>query len=328
MVALETFSTEGLTPRRKIEFWNDTACASFTPMVTDPSDLNNFNGRLSRTSVGELSFAEVYSDAQVVRHLRSHAARVLSPMFFVHMMIEGNSISRQDGREARLGPGDFTLCDTTRPYEIFFENPNRMFVVGIPETALRQHLSSPESVVAVPMPGGNGLNGLLSRFLRDFWTRCQDELGPVAAPQVTRAILDLLASAYSTLPEAQSDRSSIAAAHRIRIVDFIEAHLGDPDLTPLQVADACKITPRYLHHLFSTESQTVSRYILKRRLDECSRALTLPSQRDRTVTEIAFEYGFNSPTHFGRVFRSRFGVTPREFRSSREPALTTRPRTS
>ena len=29
---------------------------------------------------------------------------------------------------------------------------------------------------------------------------------------------------------------------------------------------------------------------------------------------IAFDYRFNSPTHFGRVFRSRFGVTPREYR--------------
>jgi AraC-like DNA-binding protein len=103
-------------------------------------------------------------------------------------------------------------------------------------------------------------------------------------------------------------------AHRIRIVNYIEAHLGDPDLTPMRVAVACKMTARYLHHLFSHGSETVARYILRRRLEECSRALTIPSQRGRTVTAIAFDYGFNSPTHFGRVFRARFGVTPREFR--------------
>jgi AraC-like DNA-binding protein len=74
------------------------------------------------------------------------------------------------------------------------------------------------------------------------------------------------------------------------------------------------MTPRYLHHLFSEEAETVARFILRRRLEECSRALTIPSQRTRTVTSIAFDFGFNSPTHFGRVFRARYGITPRDYR--------------
>jgi AraC-like DNA-binding protein len=314
MSQLESFSTAGLDPRRKIEYWNDAACASFTPIVSDPLDLRNFSGKLSRTKLGDMRLAEVYSDAQTVRHLRSHVARSRAAMFFLHMQLEGESVNRQDGREARLGPGDFTLCDTTRPYEMLFETANRMFVVGIPDTVLRRHLACPESVVAVPMRGDSGLSGLLSHFLRDFWSRCRDDFDPAVAPRITRAILDLMSSAYTVLPQSHSDRSSLATAHRIRIVNYIEAHLGDPDLTPMRVAAACKMTPRYLHHLFSNESETVARYILRRRLEECSRALTVAAQRGRTVTSVAFDYGFNSPTHFGRVFRARFGTTPREYR--------------
>jgi AraC-like DNA-binding protein len=314
MTQLETFTTVGLEPRRKIEFWNDAACASFTPIVSDPVDLRNFTGWLTRTKLGDLRLGEVYSDAQMVRHLRAHVARTQAPMFFLQMQLEGESINRQDGRQARLGPGDFTLCDTTRPYEMQFEGANRMFVVGIPDALLRRHLASPESVVAIPMSGSSGLSGLLSQFLRDFWTHCRDDLDPLIVPRITRAILDLMASAYSSLPQARSARSSLATSHRIRIVNYIEAHLGDPDLTPMRIAEACKMTPRYLHHLFSEGTETVARYILRRRLEECSRALTIPDQRGRTVTAIAFDYGFNSPTHFGRVFRARYGTTPREFR--------------
>jgi AraC-like DNA-binding protein len=314
MTQLETFSTVGLEPRRKIEFWNDTACASFTPLVSDPVDLRNFNGRLTRTTLGDLRLGEVYSDAQIVRHLRAHVARTRAPMFFLQMQLEGESINRQVGRDARLGPGDFTLCDTTRPYEMLFENSNRMFVVGIPDALLRRHIASPESVVAIPMSGKSGLSGLLSQFLRDFWARCREDIDPIIVPRIRRAILDLVASAYTALPQAQSDRSSLATSHRVRIMNYIEAHLGDPDLTPMRVAEACRMTPRYLHHLFSQESETVARYILRRRLEECSRALAIASQRDRTVTSIAFDFGFNSPTHFGRVFRSRYGITPLEYR--------------
>jgi AraC-like DNA-binding protein len=93
-----------------------------------------------------------------------------------------------------------------------------------------------------------------------------------------------------------------------------EAHLRDPHLNPTTVARACKITARYLHHLFSTESETVTQYIQRRRLEECARALIAAPVRGRLVTDIAFDYGFNSLTHFGRVFRHQFGLTPSEYR--------------
>ena len=79
-------------------------------------------------------------------------------------------------------------------------------------------------------------------------------------------------------------------------------------------AEACKITARYLHHLFTAESETVTQYIQRRRLEECARALVAAPVRGRLVTEIAFDYGFNSLTHFGRVFRHQFGLTPSEYR--------------
>lgn len=314
MSQLESFSTTGLTPRRKLEYWNDIACDSFTPVVSDPKDLPGFTGTLVRTRLGELSLAEVYSDPQIVRHSRLQVSRTRQSMFFLHLQLEGDSINRQDGREARLLPGDFTLCDSARPYEIIFDRSNRMFVLGIPDVSLRRHLACPESLAAIPMSGTTGLTGLLSNFLTDVWRRCRENVDLSVAPGLTRATLDLIASAYGTLPQSRAERSSLATAHRVRIMNFIEAHLGDPDLTPTRVAEACKMTTRYLHHLFSEEDETVARYILRRRLEECSRALTSSSQRGRTVTAIAFDYGFNSPTHFGRVFRDRFGMTPREYR--------------
>jgi AraC-like DNA-binding protein len=76
------------------------------------------------------------------------------------------------------------------------------------------------------------------------------------------------------------------------------------------------MTPGYLHRLFSSESETVSRYILRRRLEECSRALRDPVQSRKSVTMIAFEHGFSSLPHFCRVFRERFALTPTDFRAS------------
>jgi AraC-like DNA-binding protein len=315
MAQLESFSTAGMEdPRRRLTFWNDIACDSFTPIVSDPVDVGSFAGSIVRGRIGDLTVAEAYSEAQLVRHSRLHVARTRAPMFFLHLQVDGQSLNRQDGREAVLTAGDFTLCDSTRPYEIQFNGPNHMFVLGIPDASLRRHLASPECLVAIRMPGSSGLSGLLSDFLRHFWQVYQKGLDDASAGRVSRTILDLISSAYSVAPQARADRSSLAAAHLVRILNYIEAHLTDPELTPTQIAEACRMTTRYLHHLFSEENETVSRYIQRRRLEACARALACPAQRGRTVTSIAFDFGFNSPTHFGRVFRSRYGVTPREYR--------------
>lgn len=314
MAHLDCFSTVGLDARRKIALWNDRACETISPLVSDPMDLRTFNGSMNRLVLGDLSLTEVYSEAQIVRHSRNHVARTRSAMFFLNLMLEGQSSNRQDGREARLEPGDFTLFDSTRQYEVTFPASNRMLVLAIPDAKLRRHVACPESLVAVPMRATTGVASLLSRFLRNFWAECSADLESGPASRVALPLLDLVGAAYATVARPETNRSSLATVHRVRILDYIETHLHDPDLTPTRIAEECRMTPRYLHHLFSEDEETVSRYILRRRLEACAQALESPAQRTRTVTSIAFDYGFNSPTHFGRVFRSRFDMTPREYR--------------
>src|SRR6476646_865734 len=105
MATVESFSTNGLDPRRKLNYWNDRASEAFSPLVSDPVDIRTFNGSIARATIGDLTLAEVYSDAQIVRHSRAHVARTRSSLFFLHLQMEGDSINRQDGREALLRTG-------------------------------------------------------------------------------------------------------------------------------------------------------------------------------------------------------------------------------
>lgn len=314
MANMESFSTFGLEPRRKLAFWNDRASEGFSPLESEPEDICVFNGSIVRGSIGVMTVAEVYSDAQIVRHSRSHVARTKDSMFFLHLQLEGESVSREDGRESVLRVGDFTLCDSTRRYEMIFTGANRMLVLGIPNATLRRQIGCPECLTAIPISGVRGASGLLSQLLRNYWSECHKGLDAQTGSRVAVAILDLIGAAYADMPQALTEGSSLGTAHRIRIINFIEAHLNDPDVTPTRIAAACKMTACYLHHLFSDQDKTVARYILRRRLEACSRALQSEAQRGRTVTAIAFDYGFISPTHFGRMFRAKYNVSPREYR--------------
>ncbi len=271
-------------------------------------------GQADWTELGDVMVMQIASEGQA-RQARFAGTRVHPPRCFVHLMLEGEGNARQDGREVLLRSGDFTLCDGTRHFEISCPTGSLMLVLGIPTAKLRRHVACPESLAAVAMRAGSGVNGLLSGFLRTYWRECRHSLDADSAERIAVAVLDLLGAAYAQVPRTHAERSSRGTAHRIRILNYIHAHLYESELTPAQIAQACRITTRYLHYLFSDGEETVTRYILKRRLEACSQALLAEGQRGRTVTAIAFDHGFNSATHFGRVFRSQFGMTPREYRA-------------
>jgi AraC-like DNA-binding protein len=314
MASFETFSTDGLEQHRKLDYWNEIAGETFAPTVSDPVDAATFSGSLTRTQVGGLRMAEVSSEPNVVRHTLAQVGDTRDALFFLLLQLEGTSINRQDDRDAKLSPGDFTICATARPYEMTLPVPNRRLVIGIPDGLMRRHLACPDDIVAVRMSGTRGMTGLLSNFIKNFWACRNDAVEPAVALRMSYTLLDLIAAAYSVTPHARHEQSSLVAAHRVRIISYIEAHLRDANLNPTSVAQACKITARYLHHLFTAESETVTQYIQRRRLEECARALIAAPVRGRLVTEIAFDYGFNSLTHFGRVFRNQYGLTPSEYR--------------
>jgi len=130
------------------------------------------------------------------------------------------------------------------------------------------------------------VSGLLSSLLCNFWQQRRTGDETFLSPRFGEAILDLVASAYASITAAAPEGSSIAIARREQIRSYIETHLHDPALTPGSVAAAVHLSPRRLHQLFEPDGETVGAYILRRRLEECARAMSDASQRSRTVTEI------------------------------------------
>jgi AraC-like DNA-binding protein len=314
MPGLETFSTSELPQHRRLEVWNELTGSAFTPLVTDPVDRGAFNGHLTRTQIGDIRLAEARSEPATVRHLRHHVARAREALFMLCLQFDGISITRQQGRESVLRFGDFHLLDSQRPYEVLFQQSNRMLVLSIPQRELARRMANPEGLVGIPLSGKSSISGLLSALLCSFWQQRRNGDERCLSPHFSEAILDLIASAYAGQTHTDLPGSSLATVRREQIRSYIESNLHDPALTPGIVAAAVHLSPRRLHQLFEASGETVGSYILRRRLEECGRAIADPAQRGRTVTEIAFLHGFNNASHFGRVFRAHFGATPSEYR--------------
>jgi len=311
MQRLETVSTANIARRRKIRFWNEAVSTAVAAAAADPLDEDSFQGRLKRLDVGDIRIAEICGGASNVRRYAAHGRE---QSFVLQLMLSGEVICRSQGRETTLVAGDFWLYGTSSGAELHLSKPVSLLALCVPRERLARYIACPEAACSLVISSASGGGALVASYLRDFWYRAERELPPTLAPRFAEIALQMVASAYAGIPGARPDRSSRLIEHRVRIRSYIEEHLREAELTPTAIADALGITPGYLHRLFCDGTESVARYILRRRLEECRRCLGDCMQSGRSVTDIALEHGFNSLPHFSRVFRSHFGITPSELR--------------
>jgi AraC-like DNA-binding protein len=95
--------------------------------------------------------------------------------------------------------------------------------------------------------------------------------------------------------------------------------IGDPALTPDQIASELCVSRRALYLLFEKHGLTPTRAIRELRLDCCLKLLADERHRHRKITDIAMDYGFEHATSFSRQFKLRYGISPNAARGSRRP---------
>jgi AraC-like DNA-binding protein len=141
----------------------------------------------------------------------------------------------------------------------------------------------------------------------------------IGAPQeiVREQILDLVAlSVGNAMGQGMRRVSSARAVVLMKVRAAIEARLAEPGLDAQSVARAAGVSLRYANAALADEGTSISRLIQSRRLLRCRRALEDPAQAHRSVSEIAYGWGFSDMTHFGRKFRAAFGLLPSEYRKA------------
>jgi AraC family transcriptional regulator, positive regulator of tynA and feaB len=308
---LETVSTANVASSRKMRFWNEAVSAAVASAAADPLDEDTFQGELKLLDLGNIRVAEIRGGASNVRRFPT---RGRGGSFVLQLILSGEVLCRSEGRQTALGAGDFWMYGTSSGAEMLLSKPVTLLALCVPREQLTRYIACPEAVCSLVVSSDSGAGALVAGYLREFWRRAEHELAPQLAPRFVEIALHMVASTYAGIPAARADRSCRLTELRVRIRSYIEEHLRDTELTPKSIAEALGITPGYLHRLFSDGTESVARYILRRRLEECHRNLTDCMQSGRSVTHIAFEHGFNSLPHFCRVFRNHFGITPSQLR--------------
>jgi AraC-like DNA-binding protein len=149
---------------------------------------------------------------------------------------------------------------------------------------------------------------LLNRWINDIIDPTKSEL----------ILLEIKARLYRLAFNIQSDANentstvdNNAKSQVERIAIFIAQNYGE-SIKVNDIGDAVDLHPDYANAIFKKAfGKTLTEYLTEERISNTQRLLV---STDKTITEIAFECGFNSISRFNAVFQKMNQCTPREFR--------------
>jgi AraC-like DNA-binding protein len=237
----------------------------------------------------------------------------------IDLQLRGRAVLEQDGRQATLDEGDFTFVDLSRPCQLTGDLSG-VVAVMFPRSLLPLRYRDTRQLAGVTFDGKEANGALVTALVGQVVHRLDAYTGAGSA-EIGAAVFDLITAALAVRldrPEAMTPDARFRTL-TWRVKTFIEERLGDPELSPGEVAAAHHISLRYLHRIFAGQQTTVGTWIRSRRLDHCRRDLIDPILIGRPVGAVGARWGFIDPTHFGRAFRSAYGVTPSEYRRMYTP---------
>lgn len=96
------------------------------------------------------------------------------------------------------------------------------------------------------------------------------------------------------------------------ILDYLEIHYRDVDLSQTYVADAFRISTYTLSRMFKSQVGVgFTEYVNSKRLEYAKELLLTTTY---SVHEIAFMVGFENDNYFSRLFKTNVGISPTTFR--------------
>lgn len=312
MATLAVVSTEQVAPKDRIPYWKDIIWQQLGRLRSDARSDGVFRGRLVHCDAGDVRLCRLSASSHRVARTPDLIRQDDRGFLKVVFQIEGSTWFEQGGRKTLLTPGEWSIYDTMKSYTVSNTSDIEQLVLLVPrEKVLAAHLN-PDELLVQRYDARNGIGRLAGELMHkafDEIEACSAE----SAETIGDAVAQLLRQ--SLMERAGKPTSlSLREALRDRIRTYIHRNLRDPDLSIDRIAAALRCSKRNLHKTFSNDGATLSDTIWRLRLEHCRRDLASPACAWKSITEIAYSWGFSSSTHFSKAFRDAFGVAPKQYR--------------
>ena len=311
-----SWTSAGLGNREALREWREWAASTIAPIEVTVFDPNSFAARWTSHGIGQLRMLQLHAPAQRVTHTGAEGSSGrAAPSIQLVYARRGALKTLMGGKRFTVEPGQFVLLDNTRFYQMEMDTEHEALDLMMPQGWLEKYLPDPEALLARPIEARSGWGAPLGALLETMLAGLDD--APLPRPLIAEQVGHLLGRATGFHEPAEGSRHRGQLARKI--LRRIESSYADPDLSPEAVASEVGISRRYLQTLLAGSGTSFVQELNATRLDRASDMLSDPRADGLPIAEVAYRTGFLDAGYFTRLFRKRFGITPREWRAGHAP---------
>ncbi len=317
-LASQSWDLHQTRPSERFDLWQRAINASHYTCRLDDKTPANFNAGITATAISDIRLVKCSCDP--CRGGRSGNEITLDRKnFFGLLLIEqGCNEIVIDSRTSRVEPGMALLWDSSAPIRFRLLSPIRKHTVFLEQDRLLRAFPNAHDRLGTVLDWRYGIGALASSHIRALSDQA-NHIDAVRGPATAEMLLHLISAALEGT--GTEERPSAANTCLLARADaHVAAHLDNPELGPLSIAEALGISVRTLHKLYAQRNTTVSRRILERRLERCRSDLIIDP--NASITEIAFRWGFKDTAHFSHAFRRQYSETARAYRNKHQAIRT------
>jgi AraC-like DNA-binding protein len=310
------FDTKLLAAAQRRQAWRDAICEIYLQVDCVADKQNDYAGFVREARLGAVTLTDTLLSPQSIHRQARHIGHFDKDCYYLGIEHIGEVDIRQAGSSFLLGRGIGALYYANEPYSLRCNVKSRQFWVELPRQAFDRRFDTGRPPLLTHLHLGRGLGRVAAEFCATLAEE-GEHIDEASRGQLGEQFMDILALALLGEPDRQAaDENSVQRARLHSVKAYIEANLGDPNLSLATIARQNGISLRYLHQLFRLTDMSVSEWLRLRRLQRCCDLLASPRNADKSITEIAYSMGFSSSSHFSNLFRAQFNVRPSDVRGT------------
>lgn len=268
-----------------------------------------FRASLDTWNMGPMALTECRCDPCHGR--RSRRAIEAGPKRIGIQVIQSGSERILFGSQsAVLSEGDLVIWRSDVPYEFEVLETLSKVTLSVPWSLLENRLPRVSRYQGGVVSTKDVVGEIASAYINSI--RACVEGGDQRSAGLSAIGMEIL----STLVARQQDdpRVSVRTGTLERILQYVEQNMHDPDLSVPMIANAHRVSVRYVHRLLQESGLSAKSYLSKRRLEKCREAFADERFQNVQIMEIARLYGYLDAATFSRSFKREYGISPKQLR--------------
>ncbi|MCU1755093.1 MULTISPECIES: transcriptional regulator FeaR [Pseudomonas] len=268
---------------------------------------DEFSGHIREYQSGALKLSFV--DACQARLYRTpkEVAASEGGKYFAVFQLDGSACMAQGDNRVSLCAGDITLIDASQPSDFTYHENSRQLSLILPHRLIEQSLRYTPVKCGHRIGGKSPIATLSHHLILD--AARQTNLSQQESEATLDAVISLLRPAISQSEGVDDVHERIFR----KTLGYIDEHIRSEDLCPELLAREVGVSMRGLYRMFARKGLVVARYIKNRRLDLCAESLR-QSRTEQKLSALGYSWGFSDSSYFSTAFKSRFGISPGEYR--------------